>query len=125
MQSLPVEKVVKFLFQSQTANSVSVIGDFNNWRTKEGLMKKNGNMFDFELKLGEGEYLYQFAVDDSVKGKYLTPDGLNQNFITSIDNKKYSKIIVRGENSEPAIENEYPEPEYSDKIFLSQDSTKN
>ncbi len=52
------------------AQSVSVAGDFNKWRTNADEMKRTDGGWSIDLKLKPGEYSYSFIVD----GKSWVPD---------------------------------------------------
>ena len=62
-------KGVYFAVWAPTAQSVSVVGDFNNWtQTCSGQMKKDGNYFWTEItNLTPGTpYRFQYIVDDTI-----------------------------------------------------------
>lgn len=62
--SVTINKEVEFVFVSEIAETVYLQGDFTNWELGRIPMKKEGNKFRVVIPLEDGEYLYQFCVDD-------------------------------------------------------------
>lgn len=61
----PVESEmnVRLTFYAPQAQTVSVAGDFNKWKTDADVMKGTDGMWTIELKLKPGVYSYSFVVD--------------------------------------------------------------
>ncbi len=64
--SVPINKEVEFVFINETVEVVYLQGDFTNWELGKIPMKKEDNKFRAIISLEDGEYLYQFCVDDRV-----------------------------------------------------------
>jgi 1,4-alpha-glucan branching enzyme len=64
VKSKPVCKVT-FSLEAKDAESVSVIGNFNNWNKEEGLLNKQKNgIFKNVVELSTGEkYQFRYLVD--------------------------------------------------------------
>ena len=59
---------VKFTYFAPDANSVYLVGDFNNWNTSKTPMEKNAEgLWSVVIPLAPGKYQYKFFVD----GKYV------------------------------------------------------
>jgi hypothetical protein len=58
--------VVRLVFENRNAESVSVIGDFNNWQKGAAEMQKvpGTSLWAIEIPLQEGLYRYAFLVDE-------------------------------------------------------------
>ena len=71
LKSKPICKVT-FSFDTQTADTVSVVGSFNNWDTEHTVLKKLKNgTFKGTVDLSKDEtYEYRYFVD----GAYLNQD---------------------------------------------------
>ncbi|NIU01070.1 MAG: hypothetical protein GWN01_09140 [Nitrosopumilaceae archaeon] len=62
----PKTKRISFKISIPEANTVKLVGDFNNWDDSSHPMKKNKNgTWQIKLKLQEGEYQFLYLVDDS------------------------------------------------------------
>jgi 5'-AMP-activated protein kinase regulatory beta subunit len=60
----PKRKKITFKFQSDDAREVFLLGDFNNWNPKPGLMKKGADgWWEKTVFLNPGSYEYKFKVD--------------------------------------------------------------
>jgi 1,4-alpha-glucan branching enzyme len=71
---------ITFSFQSDDANEVILMGNFNNWNPEKYPMKKNENgTWEKIMTLPPGEYEYKFLVDGEWK---IDP----QNFQTNHNN---------------------------------------
>jgi hypothetical protein len=59
--------VVRFIYEDEDAKSVSLIGDFNNWRKNEIVLERAGEsrLWTTELLLDEGFYKYGFLVNET------------------------------------------------------------
>ncbi len=79
------ESEVEFEFVDTDAESVSLVGCFNDWNKETNLMEKDGDVWKCTLNLLPGKYEYQFVVNDTdwkvdpkseenVKNKY---EGMN------------------------------------------------
>jgi hypothetical protein len=57
--------VVRFVYEDEDAASVSLLGDFNNWRKNEIVLERVGDstLWAAEVTLQEGLYRYGFLVD--------------------------------------------------------------
>lgn len=67
-------KTKKAVFQLELpeAQSVSLMGDFNQWDEAKNVMKKNKDgVWKSELKLAPGEYQFLYYVD---KSRWITDD---------------------------------------------------
>lgn len=65
------KRVVSFVFYSPQAQSVAVVGSFNDWTPKGGEMRRQENgSWTLTLPLGSGRYSYVFLVN----GQSLEPD---------------------------------------------------
>jgi hypothetical protein len=64
--ALPIAR--QFVFNSGTAHSVSVVGDFNGWRADRARMTPagDGNLWSVTIPVTPGRHMYGFMVDDSV-----------------------------------------------------------
>jgi 1,4-alpha-glucan branching enzyme len=64
-------RVVKFVLTAPQANSVSVVGDFNDWdaAANSAVREENGN-WSMYVPLRPGRYEYTFILD----GRHLVPD---------------------------------------------------
>ena len=64
-------RVVKFVLTAPQANSVSVVGDFNDWdaAANSAVREENGN-WSMYVPLRPGRYEYTFMLD----GRHLVPD---------------------------------------------------
>jgi hypothetical protein len=62
----PAQIVKQFLFYAPEANSVRIVGNFNNWvPTKESLMERSQDgTWSKGVTLSPGKYQYRFLVDD-------------------------------------------------------------
>jgi 1,4-alpha-glucan branching enzyme len=57
-------KAVQFRYEAPEAGSVFIAGDFNNWDTHVGELKKDKvGVWKASLKLKPGRYEYKFLVD--------------------------------------------------------------
>ena len=55
----------QFAFPAPTASQVSVAGDFNDWNTKAGLMRRGADgVWRLSLPLRPGRYEYRFFADE-------------------------------------------------------------
>lgn len=58
-------KKTGFKLKLPEANSVSLVGDFNEWNAEATPMKQDKNgVWKAELKLDAGEYQFRYFVDD-------------------------------------------------------------
>ncbi|MFH1755044.1 MAG: glycogen-binding domain-containing protein [Candidatus Latescibacterota bacterium] len=57
------EDEVIFTLRAPSANTVFLVGDFNNWNPTVDKMVKEGDVFEWSLFLVEGDYRYKFVVD--------------------------------------------------------------
>ena len=59
------EKGVVFAFKSESAESVQLAGDFNNWVPDQGVETRRGPKGTWEkvIRLGPGVYQYRYFVD--------------------------------------------------------------
>ncbi|MCK5569730.1 MAG: isoamylase early set domain-containing protein [Spirochaetes bacterium] len=59
--------IVKFIFEDKDADTVTLLGDFNNWKKGEVNMQKiqNTDFWTAEITLSEGIYKYAFLIDDN------------------------------------------------------------
>ncbi|MGC8765813.1 MAG: glycogen-binding domain-containing protein [Brevinematia bacterium] len=65
--------IYEFKYYSDRANSVSLVGNFNNWNPYRHILKFNGaGEFSIRIRLKPGLYVYCFVVDE----KWI-PDPLN------------------------------------------------
>ena len=87
LKSKPICKVT-FEIASPEANSVSVVGDFNQWNIEEGLLKKQKN--------GVYKGTFELNKDQSYEFKYVI-DGVYVNE-TSADDYKWNDF-ANTENS--------------------------
>jgi hypothetical protein len=57
-----------FVFNSRTAHSVSIVGDFNGWKSTTSPMSRSadGSMWSATIPILPGRHAYGFMVDDSV-----------------------------------------------------------
>ena len=76
IKTKPVCKVT-FSLEAKEANSVAVIGDFNNWTPSEGTLSKQKN--------GTFKGAFDLAKDNSYEFKYIV-DG---NFVNEVDADGY------------------------------------
>ncbi|MFH2070826.1 MAG: glycogen-binding domain-containing protein [Elusimicrobiota bacterium] len=84
-QDLPVRNIL-FQYRSSRANSVSIIGDFNDW-TPEPLTKTKKNLWEIALKMSPGQYNYNFLVDGQVvldPNNFKTPADTSRGFKSSV-----------------------------------------
>lgn len=72
----PVCKVT-FTVDAKEANSVSVVGDFNNWNPSEGVLSK--------LKNGTFKGVFDFAKDANYEFKYL----VDENYINDEESDSF------------------------------------
>ena len=57
--------MIQFALQAPTARQVSVAGDFNNWDTKAGPMRKGPDgVWHLGVALKPGRYEYRFFADE-------------------------------------------------------------
>lgn len=65
----PARKVIKkFQFEAPEANSVYLVGSFNNWDTSATPIKKDkSGLWKIDVKLTPGTYEYLFYVDGQWK----------------------------------------------------------
>jgi 1,4-alpha-glucan branching enzyme len=60
----PATQMVQFVFVAPDANSVSLVGDFNDWNAKATPLRSlSGNLWSVEVPLAPGRYNYIFMVD--------------------------------------------------------------
>lgn len=61
----PQTKKTSFKLKLPEANSISLVGDFNDWHTGATPMKKDkSGVWKAELRLDAGEYQFKYFVDD-------------------------------------------------------------
>lgn len=61
----PKKKTLGFQVELPEAESVALLGDFNNWDATANVMKKNKKgVWRVELKLPEGDYQFRYFVDE-------------------------------------------------------------
>ena len=61
---LPRGKAVPFMLVAPQASSVSVVGDFNDWKPTP-LVKNGAGAWEARVRLAPGQYNYAFVVDGS------------------------------------------------------------
>ncbi|MDP8322838.1 MAG: alpha-amylase family glycosyl hydrolase [Candidatus Stygibacter australis] len=54
---------IKFTYKDALASSVSLAGDFNGWDTQANPMTKKGDVWQIEMNLDPGSYMYKFVVN--------------------------------------------------------------
>lgn len=60
------EKEVEFEFVDEDANSVALVGNFNDWNKEANpMVKGEDNVWKCSLKLAPGKYEYQFVVNST------------------------------------------------------------
>ncbi|MFZ2633775.1 MAG: isoamylase early set domain-containing protein [Desulfosalsimonadaceae bacterium] len=58
-------KRIQFAFYDEDADSVCILGDFNNWDGKKHAMRRDsGNIWRITMLLPPGIYEYRFKVDE-------------------------------------------------------------
>ena len=59
--------VVRFIYESEDAHSVQVVGDFNAWNNEQTEMNRipNTDLWIAEVVLAEGLYRYGFLIDNA------------------------------------------------------------
>jgi hypothetical protein len=97
---VPINKEVEFIFDIETAQTVYLQGDWTNWELGRVPMKKINQSFKAVIPLEDGEYLYQFCVDD----RELT-DPNNQQKIIIGEHGNCSKLILNRYNRQFVIAN--------------------
>jgi 1,4-alpha-glucan branching enzyme len=55
--------VVRLRLNAAEAASVSVVGDFNEWNAGANPLVNNNGVWETELVLAKGTYLYNFVID--------------------------------------------------------------
>ena len=89
----PVRNIL-FQYRSSRANSVSIIGDFNDW-TPEPLKKTQKNLWEIAIKIPSGIYNYNFLVDGQVvldPNNFKPPADTLRGFKSSVLDIRNSKI---------------------------------
>ncbi|GAA0075767.1 hypothetical protein UT300005_01450 [Clostridium sp. CTA-5] len=81
-------------------NTVSVIGDFNNYNPDKGLMKKEDGVWIFTCDLKEGEYKYKFLINGELKLNDPT-----SNIYLPDDNEELWSVIMINENDQRLYNN--------------------
>lgn len=80
----------------ENAKKVYLSGSFNNWREKELLMTKAGNVWQLPLYLAQGTHTYKFIIDGqwySDPGRDKLPDGVGgYNSVIRIGNPYLFKL---------------------------------
>ena len=84
---------VLFLVPPLNADSVAILGDFNNWRPTPMQRQSNG-LWAIRLKLGPGRYEYGFQID----GRWWGQDPRAHEYVRSYDTYN-SVIYVRGDKT--------------------------
>lgn len=60
-------KQCRFTFQNNSANTVNLVGSFNNWDTVSLPMRKiDKNTWSISINLPKGVYYYQFVINKRV-----------------------------------------------------------
>ena len=70
-----IDGVTVLTYKDASAASVYVAGDFNQWSTSANPMEKKGDIWQVNLNLAPGEYMYKFVVN----GTDWKPDPDNAN----------------------------------------------
>jgi hypothetical protein len=65
-EALPIAQ--QFVFNSRTAQSVSVVGDFNKWNASSARMTRasDPSLWSVTIPIAPGRHVYGFMVDDSL-----------------------------------------------------------
>lgn len=102
--------VVNFRYEEDEnvrIDSISVVGEFNEFNPDKGIMEKTGNVWNFDLELPFGEYKYKFLINqnlrlnDSEANLYMPDDNeelwsliiINEEGIRLYNNEEYSVNI--------------------------------
>ena len=62
--------VVNFRYEEDEnvrIDSISVVGEFNEFNPDKGIMEKTGNVWNFDLELPFGEYKYKFFINQNLR----------------------------------------------------------
>jgi len=68
-------RTVRFQIYLPNAETVSIVGDFNNWNNESDYMiRKKGGLFQLDLKLQPGTYYYNFIADGEMVNDLYNPN---------------------------------------------------
>ena len=90
--------IVRFIYENESAETVHLMGDFNNWHRDGFSMQRIGGTpyWTVELKLTEGVYKYAFLVDS----KMWTADPLSMLRVKDNFGNENSLIVLFDEREE-------------------------
>lgn len=74
-------------------DTISVIGDFNNYDPTKGQMKKKNNKWQFSCKLPPGEHRYKFLINETLR----LNDPTANIYFPDDDEELWSIIIINGQ----------------------------
>ncbi len=102
-----IDGSVRFSFVDKSANSVSVVGDFNGWSKDEAPMKTDGHgSWSFIKKLVPGIYQYKFLIDGQKHERDIGNPAVIENYNKSGENS----VFVLTEANEILLSNIPPQP---------------